>query len=92
MTTAEEPTKLTFKQAALSLLLQGLYFLMSPVMSHDDPRRMEIERLLNEADYISGDYSNIIQRHASHLSKEDCLDVIAYIAMLQEDDCLPTND
>lgn len=89
MDTAAKPTKLTVKQAALSLLLQGLYWLLSPIMRKDDPRRLQIESLLNEADMISGDLPNIIQRKASHLSREDCIDVLAFIAELEEDDKLP---
>jgi hypothetical protein len=82
-------TKLTFKQAALSLLLQAIYWLLSPLMRADDPRRLQIEGLLNEADMLSGDYANVIQRRASHLSKEDCLDVIAYLDELKDDDNQP---
>lgn len=71
--------KLTFKQAVLSLLLQAAYWMLSPLMRQDDPRRLQIESLLNEADTISGDYSNVIQRRASHLTSAQCLAVISYI-------------
>lgn len=79
MATTTKQTKLTFKQIVLTMLLSLVYFLLGPFMPQHDPRRKQIEDLLNEGDMISGDYANIIQRRAAWLDREDALKVIAYI-------------
>jgi len=78
--------KLTIKQAVLSLLLQAAYWLMAPLMGKADPRRAQIESLLNEADMLSGDYINVIQRRASSLDREDCLTVLRFMDQLADEE------
>jgi hypothetical protein len=80
METPTTATKLTIKQAILTLILQAVYFIMRPYLNSQNPKHagmlMEIERLLDEADTITGDYIDVITRRASHLDKTDQLMLI----------------
>jgi hypothetical protein len=86
METPTTATKLTIKQALLTLLLQAAYFLLGPLMSATDPRRLEIEGMLDEADMITGDYADVIYRRAKRMTKQDQLDMLSWIYELEHAD------
>jgi hypothetical protein len=82
MDTTAKQTKLTKKQIFWSLLLSLAYFFMKPFIAQTHPLRRQVEDLLNEADTISGDYSNVISRRADGLTADQALRVISFMDTL----------